>query len=109
MGEGYYSLHVGVRDGAVMIKVVGKRLDIKRDGDLESIEFYLSPDDAEILAKRILRASRQVIPGGAREMTRRMASLEAKVSAQERAIQMISRKLEEIRKIIEETKKTEQK
>jgi hypothetical protein len=108
MGEGYYSLHVGVRDGAVMIKVVGKRLDVKRDGDLESIEFYLSPDDAEILAKRILRASRQIIPGGAREMTRRMASLEAKLSTQERAIQILSKEIEEIRKIIEEAKKTDQ-
>ena len=42
-------------------------------------------------------------------MTRRMASLEAKLSAQERAIQVLSKELEEIIRIIEEAKKTEQK
>lgn len=100
-----YLVDVFVRDGSIVLRISRHKIDIIRDGDYEVVEMTITPEAAETLARRLFRASRLVIPIGAKEVTKRVATAEAKAAAAERAARELASEVKELRGEVDEVKK----
>jgi septal ring factor EnvC (AmiA/AmiB activator) len=105
MNRVIYSVDVVIRDGSIILRISGSKIEPVRDGGYDVIEMMLTPSDAEILARRLFRATRMVIPADSREIIRRIASIEAKSSTFEKSIETLASKMSELGTEIDQLKK----
>lgn len=101
-----YLVDIVVRDGSIVLRISRHKIDVIRDGGYEVVEMTIDPEAAETLARRLFRATRLVTPIGAREVTKRVASAEAKAAAAERAVREFASELKELREEVDEVRKT---